>query len=119
MKGNWLALMSQEENHGIYKNQKPSTNSLDQRQPLTTKQCFFLVFDEAHENSPMFKVFWQYMRTVLEMLTFIRAVRTADWELHLKSLEIFTKYFFAHDRLNYARMIPFYLAEMKALANRP
>ena len=28
---------------------------------------------------------------------------------------MFTKYFFAHDRLNYARMIPLYLAEMKAL----
>ena len=74
-------------------------------------------FDESHENSPMFKVFRQYMGMVLEMLMFIRAVRTANWELHLEALEIFTKYFFAHDRLNYARMIPLYLAEMKALSN--
>ena len=74
-------------------------------------------FDESQENSPMFMVFRQYMRMVLEMLMFIRAVRTANWELHLKALEIFTKYFFAHDRLNYARMIPLYLAEMKALSN--
>ena len=48
---------------------------------------------------------------------FIRAVLTAYWELHLETLEVFTKYFFAHDRLNYARMIPLYLAEMGALSN--
>ena len=52
---------------------------------------------------------------VLEMMMFVRAVRTADWLLHLQALEKFTKYYFAHDRLNYARMIPLYLAEMKAL----
>ena len=72
-------------------------------------------FDAVHEKHPMFKVTRQYMRMVMEMLEFIRAVRTGDWELHLKALEIFTKYFFAHDRLNYARMIPLYLAEMKSL----
>ena len=48
---------------------------------------------------------------------FIRTFGTANWELHLEALEIFTKYFFAHDRLNYARMIPLYLAEMKALSS--
>lgn len=50
-------------------------------------------FDESHENSPMLMVFRQYMGMVLEMLMFIRAVRTANWELHLEALEIFTKYF--------------------------
>jgi len=74
-------------------------------------------FDEVHDNNPMFKVFHHYMQMVLEMLMFIRAVRTGDWVLHLKALELFTKYFFAHDRLNYARMIPLYLAEMKTLPN--
>ena len=74
-------------------------------------------FDESHENSTMFMVFRHYMGMVLEMLMFIRAVLTANWKLHLEALEIFTKYFFAHDRLNYARMIPLYLAEMKAQSN--
>jgi len=45
----------------------------------------------------------------------IESVRTGDWELHLTSLELFTKYFFSHDKLNYARMIPVYLAEMSSL----
>ena len=57
----------------------------------------------------------QYMRMVMEMLSFIRAVRTGDWKLHLKALELFTKYVFAHDRLNYACMILLYLAEMASL----
>lgn len=59
-------------------------------------------FDETQEKSPMFMVFRQYMRMVLEMLMFVRAVRTANWELHLKALKIFPKYFFAHDLLNYS-----------------
>ena len=57
----------------------------------------------------------QYMQMILDMLLFIRAVRTADWLLHLKALGNFTKYFFAHDKLNYARMMPLYLAEMDSL----
>lgn len=72
-------------------------------------------FDTRQDQIPMFKVIRQYMRMVLEMMTFIRAVRTGDWSLHLKALQVFTKYFFAHDRLNYARMTPVYLAEMQKL----
>ena len=72
-------------------------------------------FDRRHINNPMFKVFRQYMCMVLEMMMFIRAAQTANWNLHLQSLEKFVQYFFAHDRMNYARMIPLYLAEMKSL----
>ena len=72
-------------------------------------------FDRRHINNPMFKVFRRYMCMVLEMMMFIRAVRTANWNLHLQPLEKFAWYFFAHDRMNYARMIPLYLAEMKSL----
>ena len=72
-------------------------------------------FDLAREKSPMFKVTRQYMKMVIEMFQFIRAVRTADWKLHLQALQVFTKHFFAHDHLNYARMIPLYLAEMDSL----
>ena len=47
------------------------------------------------------------------MITFIRAVRTGDWDLHLEALRLFLKNFFAHDMFNFARMIPVYLAEME------
>ena len=52
---------------------------------------------------------------VMVMLDFIRAVRNGDWAMHLNALEQFSKYFFAWDRLNYARMIPLYLSEMLSL----
>ena len=52
---------------------------------------------------------------ILELMTFTRAVRTADCGLHLKALERFTKSFYAQDRLNFAKMTPLYLAEMKSL----
>ena len=48
-------------------------------------------FDDAHNDSPIFKVIRHYMRMVIELLLFTTAVRTADWELHLKALEMFAK----------------------------
>ena len=67
---------------------------------------------EAGKN-PEFKVLRSYMKMIMEMLLFVRAMRTADRQLHLTSLQLFTKYFFAHDKLHYARMISIYLAEME------
>ena len=81
---------------------------LDAISSMSIMQKMMIKFDERHANDPIFKVFRQYM-------SMVRAVRTANWNLHLQALELFTKYFFAHDRLNYARMIPVYLAEMKSL----
>ena len=43
-------------------------------------------FNKSNENRPIFKVILQYMHMVTEMLTFIRAVRTGDWELHLQPM---------------------------------
>ena len=39
-------------------------------------------FEAANTSNPMFKVIRHYMRMVMEMLVFIRAVRTGDWSLH-------------------------------------
>ena len=65
-------------------------------------------FDDGHDKIPEFQVFRQYRRMVMEMMSFVSAVRTGDWLLHLTALKSFTKYFFAHDRINYARMILLY-----------
>lgn len=64
---------------------------------------------------PVFKMACSYMDMVQSMLCFIRSVRTSDWNLSLASLHDFLKYFFAFNRLNYARMISLYLAEMDVL----
>ena len=63
-------------------------------------------FDSEREGQPFQVVMRLYMHMVIEMMTFIRSVRNGNWELHLKALEAFTKHFFAHDKLVYARMIP-------------
>ena len=72
-------------------------------------------FDSRNESRPLPFVIRQYMNMVMEMMLFIRAVRTGDWELHLLALETFTKHFFAHDKLVYARMIPLYIADMETI----
>lgn len=66
-------------------------------------------------RKPMFKVFCDYMELILTILSFIKATRQGNWNLHLASLESLTKYFFALDKLHYARMVPLYIAEMRAL----
>ena len=74
------------------------------------------MFDAQQHKMPLFKVMRHYMRMLMEMMSFIRVVRTGDWVLHLEALELFIKYLFAHDMLNYARMIPILnLAEMQML----
>ena len=54
-----------------------------------------------------------YVKQYETVLTFIRATRDRDINLHLKSLESLIKYFFAHDHLNYARLLPLYLSTMQ------
>ena len=63
----------------------------------------------------MHKAIRQYMHMVGVMCFYIRAVWTGHWALHFYALEIFVKYPFALDKLNYARMIPIYLAEIAQL----
>ena len=99
--------------------QKKMIESANSRMIDITKSSDVLekmsTFDEANEKKPLFKVMRHYMRMVMEMLTFIKSVRTGDWDLHLIASEKFTKYFFAHDQINYARMMPVYIAEMDSL----
>lgn len=72
-------------------------------------------FDSKMTSKPVSCVMLQYMQMVMNMMLFIRSVRTGNWKLHLATLATFSKYFFAHDKLNYAQMIPLYLAEMQSL----
>ena len=63
----------------------------------------------------LFIVMRQYMQMVMDMLQFIRSVRTGDWNLYLLGTRTFVKYYFAHSKLRYARRIPVYLADIEAL----
>ena len=73
-------------------------------------------FYERVANKPLTRAIRQYVQMVVEMLIYATPVWTGDWNLHLDATEVFVKYFFVHDKLNYARLAPVYLAYMKTLA---
>ena len=79
---------------------------------IQAKMC---QFDNQNCGKPLFVIMRQYLQMITEVLQYIRAVRTGNWHLHLQSTETFIKYFFAHDMLNYARMMPVYLSDMEKL----
>ena len=64
------------------------------------------------------KMLRNFMNLVEIMLLLIRATRQGIWDLHLTSLEMSFKYFFAYDQINYARFTPVYLSEMFSLKRR-
>ena len=59
----------------------------------------------------------QYIEQVDRPLCFIGACISEDLEGYLAALENKIKYFFAHDLLNYARLMFVHLAKMNALEN--
>ncbi|KAK3727235.1 hypothetical protein QZH41_006995, partial [Actinostola sp. cb2023] len=46
------------------------------------------------------------------------AERSADWSLHLAATTAMVPYFYAHDRPNYSRWLPVYLADMAQLEQK-
>ena len=81
------------------------TELVDDLQELGT---FSLVneFDSQLKGQP--KLYRNFMKLVGIMLLFVRASPQGLWELHLASLEMFVKFFFAYDQQNYARLSPVY-----------
>ena len=61
------------------------------------------------------KMLNNFMKLYEALLLFVRSSRQKSWKLHLQSLDALVKFFFAHDQLNYARLTPFYLADMANL----
>ena len=57
----------------------------------------------------------QYLQQVDSLLELISTCRSGDFEAYLAALENNIKYFFAHDLLNYARLMPVHLAQLRAL----
>ena len=71
---------------------------------------------EDKENiGELAQFFLQYLQQVESLLQLISACRSGDWEGYLAALENNIKYFFAHDLLNYARLMPIHLGQMNAL----
>lgn len=57
----------------------------------------------------MEKFIFNYVKQFETVLMYIRSIREGDIEIHLHSLFEILKYFFAHNNLTYARLIPLQL----------
>ena len=53
----------------------------------------------------------------VEMIVFLKSVRTGHWDLNITSLNSFCKYFFASDKFNYARLVPLYITDKQQVKN--
>lgn len=73
---------------------------------------------EAKARSKLFSFWEEYISMVLILLQFIKAERTGNWSLHLSSTAAMIPHFFSMDRLNYARWLPVYLADMQKLEDK-
>lgn len=61
--------------------------------------------------------FWvSYLDMVEILLGLIRASREGDWMLDLASIRAMIPWCFAYDRMNYARYLPYYYAQMSQLS---
>ena len=57
----------------------------------------------------------EYLKQVDNLLQLVHACRSGDWGGYLAAPECLIKYFFTHDLLNYAQLMPVHLAQMNAL----
>lgn len=67
------------------------------------QQHFDAYITQKCVDSPTYQFWNSYLDNVRLLLTFIRATREADWDLHLAALRLMLRWFFAYDRVNYAR----------------
>ena len=101
-----------------------SKNAVPQRavnitQELTTVMELFDTFRHLERaRSPMFAFWDEYIHMVTMLLQFVKAERTGNWCLHLAAISAMVPYFFTHDRQNYARWLPVYLADMGQLEQK-
>ena len=71
--------------------------------------------EEIQEKGELAQFLDQYLEQVDSLLQLVSACRQGDWEGYLAALDNQVKYFFAHNLLNYARLMPLHIAQMNAL----
>ena len=76
----------------------------------------FSVYTKTKSASNKTMAYWLlYIQMVQILLLFIRATRENDWQLHLSAVRSMLPWFFAADRVNYARFGSMYWFEMISL----
>ncbi|XP_034096209.1 uncharacterized protein LOC117562482 [Gymnodraco acuticeps] len=88
--------------------------SADQRFDNMCSKYADFVQRRSTENATF--AFWSsYIDMMQLLLLFVRATRESNWQLHLSTVRLMMPWFFAYDRVNYARYLPAYWLEMMNL----
>lgn len=67
------------------------------------------------DGGPMRKFWLNFLEMIELLLSFVRASRLGNWQLHLSCLRNMLPWFFAYDNTNYARYGTFYYCTMQML----
>lgn len=76
---------------------------------------FSLHVQQKCEKLPTYAFWHSYLEMADLLLTFVRATREGDWDLHLATAAKMLPWYFSYNHLNYARYLPVYLSEMGCL----
>ena len=94
----------------------PSRHLLRPQQPAVTGSWTVKKFNEEQcKLNPTFQFWSSYTDAINIMLRFLRATREGNWKLHLATVRDMLPWFFALDRVNYARYLTLYYHEMISL----
>ena len=107
--------------HDLYEDTCPNnyaaTLENDQFQSLMDHFTCFL--NELRQNNGPLSEYWMsYVDMVNTLLCMIRASREGNWQLHMACIHECIQWCFAYDKINYARYLSAYYAEMTQLPER-
>lgn len=90
-------------------------NILQTNQVQEVLQTYEGFVKQERTRSALYDFWSSYLDMVQILLLSIRATREGNWSLHLDSCKKMVPWFHAYDRINYARYLPAYIAEMSNL----
>lgn len=74
--------------------------------------------DELRNNNGPLSAYWMsYIDMVSILIGLIRGTREGNWQLHMACIREYIPWVFAYDKVNYARYLSAYYAEMSQLSN--
>lgn len=73
---------------------------------------------EESSKLPIFKYWYSVMCFQVVILQFIKSIRTANFDDYVIALELLMPYFFAFDRIHYARWLSVHYRDMVTLKDR-
>ncbi len=83
--------------------------------PIRRRFEEFLDIQRSGANGEMAEFWMSYVDMVEILLGLLRASREGNWMLHLGAIRAMLPWVFAYDKINYARYLPVYYAQMTQL----